>query len=47
VVDDLGEYDTLPPYPAQLRGVRITVRVYEPSSQQVRQITVTQDFLPD
>lgn len=47
VVDDLAEFDTLPPYSAQLRGVRITVRVYEPSSQQVREIVVMQDFLPD
>ncbi len=47
IVDDLPEYDTLPPYPAKLRGVRITVRVYEPSSQQVREITVVQDFLAE
>jgi prepilin-type N-terminal cleavage/methylation domain-containing protein len=47
VVDDLGEADTLPPYAGQLRGVRITVRIYEPSSRQTRQITVIQDFLPD
>jgi hypothetical protein len=60
VIDDLLEYDTLPPYPSKmpdpslmpyptypLRGVRITVRVYEPSSQQIREIVVTQDFPPD
>jgi type II secretory pathway pseudopilin PulG len=47
IVDDLLEYDTLPPYSAKLRGVRITVRVYEPSSQQVREITVVQDFLAE
>jgi hypothetical protein len=44
---DTGEADTLPPYSAPLRGVRITVRVYEPSSQQVREIVVMQDFLPE
>ncbi len=44
---DTGEADTLPPYSAKLRGVRITVRVYEPSSQQVREISVVQEFLPE
>ena len=47
IVDDIGERDTMPPYPSPLRGLRITIRVYEPSSQQVRQMTVVQDFLPD
>jgi prepilin-type N-terminal cleavage/methylation domain-containing protein len=44
-VDDKGEMDTLPPYSAPLRGLRITIRVYEPGSQQIRQVTVVQDFL--
>jgi hypothetical protein len=47
VVDDVGEYDTQPPYTAPLRGIRITIRVYEPDSQQVREAVVIQDFLPD
>jgi prepilin-type N-terminal cleavage/methylation domain-containing protein len=47
VVDDIGEYDTLPPYSAPLRGIRVTIRVYEPDSQQVREAVVIQDFLPD
>ena len=46
VVDDLGEYDTLPPYSAPLRGIKVTIRVYEPDSQQVRQAVIIQDFLP-
>ncbi len=46
-VDDLAERDTMPPYASQLRGVRITIRVYEPSSLQVRQVTIVQDFLPE
>ena len=46
-VDDILERDTLPPYSAPLRGVRITIRVYEPSSLQVRQVTIVQDFLPE
>jgi prepilin-type N-terminal cleavage/methylation domain-containing protein len=47
IVDDIGERDTMPPYSAPLRGVRITIRVYEPSSLQVRQVTIVQDFLPE
>jgi len=56
VVDDPGEFDTLPPYPVQpnwvgqdprvLRGIQIKLRVYEPDSQQIREVTVVQDFLP-
>jgi len=46
VVDDAAEgaSGAIPPYTAPLRGVRITIRVYEPSSQQVREVTVVQDF---
>jgi len=47
IVDDITERDTLPPYNVPLRGIRVTIRVYEPSSQQVRQVTVVQDYLPD
>ncbi len=46
-VDDPGERETQPPFAAPLRGIKITIRVYEPGSQQVRQMTVVQDFLPD
>jgi prepilin-type N-terminal cleavage/methylation domain-containing protein len=41
------ETETHPPYAAPLRGIKITIRVYEPGSQQVRQMTVVQDFLRD
>ncbi len=47
IVDDINERDTMPPYSAPLRGIRITIRVYEPSSLQVRQVTIVQDFLPE
>lgn len=47
VVDDVDEYDTRPPYNVPLRGIRVTIRVYEPDSQQVREAVVIQDFLPD
>jgi type II secretory pathway pseudopilin PulG len=44
-VDDPGELETIPPYPFPLRGVQIKIRVYERDSQQIREVTVTQDFL--
>ncbi len=47
VVDDAVEFDTQPPFAAPLRGIRVIIRVYEPSSQQVREVTVVQDFLPE
>ena len=34
-------------YPGRCRGIKVTIRVYEPSSKQVRQMTVVQDFLPE
>jgi Tfp pilus assembly protein PilE len=46
-VISVGERETLAPYPYPLRGVQITLRVYEPDTRQVREMTVVQDFLPD
>jgi hypothetical protein len=46
VVDEPDEFDTQPPYPVPLRGIQIKIRVYEPDSRQVREVTVVQDFLP-
>jgi hypothetical protein len=46
IVDDLMERETSPPYPAPLRGIEIRIRVYEPSSRQVRQVTVRHTFVP-
>ena len=46
-VDDLGERETSPPYPIPLRGLQVTIRVYEPDSQRVRQVAVTANFVPD
>ena len=47
VVDDPGELETSPPYSHPLRGIRITIRIYEPASQQVRQLSVVQHFMPE
>lgn len=47
VVDDEGEKETSPPYPLPLRGVEILLRAQEYSTQQVRQVSVIGDFLPE
>ena len=46
-VDDANELETAPPYAAPLRGIEVRIRVYEPSTRQVRQATVGADFLPE
>ena len=46
LVDELDEYDTLPPYSVPLRGLEVRIRVYEPSSRQVRQFSVRHSFVP-
>lgn len=46
IVDDPSEFDTSPPYPVPLRGIQVKIRVYEPDSRQVREVTLVQDFLP-
>jgi hypothetical protein len=46
IVDDSGEQETSPPYPVALRGIEVRIRVYEPSSRQVRQVTVRHTFVP-
>jgi type II secretory pathway component PulJ len=46
-VDEPEEQETSPPYPFPLRGIEVRIRVYEPSSRQVRQVTVRQTFVPN
>jgi len=46
LVDDAAEQETSPPYPYPLRGLEVRIRVYEPSSRQVRQVTVRHTFVP-
>jgi hypothetical protein len=43
--EDPGETETQPPYPYPLRGIEIRIRCYEPSSRQVRQVTVRHSFV--
>lgn len=45
-VDDPLEMETSPPYPAPLRGIQVKIRVFDPGSRQIREVTVEQDFLP-
>jgi hypothetical protein len=46
VADDPFEAETSPPYPYPLRGIEVRIRCYEPSSRQVRQVTVRHSFVP-
>ncbi|MCI0361020.1 MAG: prepilin-type N-terminal cleavage/methylation domain-containing protein [Planctomycetaceae bacterium] len=46
-VDDPGERETTPPYPHPLRGIQIGLRVYEPTTRQVRQATIGWDFVSE
>lgn len=46
VADDPLEAETSAPYPYPLRGIEIRIRCYEPSSRQVRQVTVRHTFVP-
>jgi len=41
-----GERDAPPPYRSPLRGIKITIRVMEQESKQVREVTVVQEFVP-
>jgi type II secretory pathway pseudopilin PulG len=44
-VDDLSELETSPPFPADLRGVKITIRMEDTSARTFNQMTVTKEFV--
>ena len=46
IVDDDFEKLNPPPYPIPLRGIQVKIRVFEPDSRQIREVTVVQEFLP-
>jgi type II secretory pathway pseudopilin PulG len=46
-IDDASEREAPPPYPAPLRGIQVKIRVFEPDSRSIREVTVVQDFLPE
>jgi type II secretory pathway pseudopilin PulG len=43
--EDTVDVETSPPYPVLLRGLEVRIRCYEPSSQQVRQVTIRHCFV--
>ena len=45
-VDDSLERETAPPYDTPLRGMQAKIRVYERETRQVREATVTRNFVP-
>jgi len=46
-VDDIGERETAPPYDVPLRGIQVKLRVYERDTRQIREATVTRNFVPN
>ncbi len=46
VVGSPGDALTGPPFLAPLRGIQVKIRVFEPDSRAIREVTVTADFLP-
>lgn len=46
-VDDPSELETSPPYPHPLRGLKVTMRIMDSGTRQVRQSSVITDFLPE
>ncbi len=45
-VDDSQERETIPPYDTPLRGMQVKIRVYDRDSRQIREATVTRNFVP-
>ncbi len=45
-VDDALERETAPPYDVPLRGMQAKIRVYDRDSRQIREATVTRNFVP-
>ncbi|MEK6235052.1 MAG: prepilin-type N-terminal cleavage/methylation domain-containing protein, partial [Planctomycetales bacterium] len=43
--DDVSERESPPPYDVPLRGIKITIRVFDPDSDSVREFSVVQDFV--
>lgn len=42
---EMGEWETMPPYFAPLRGIQVEIRTFEPDSRQVRTVTLVMDFV--
>lgn len=46
-VDDNFERETMPPYPFRLQGLKVSIRVIERVTQQIRQTSIHASFLPN
>jgi hypothetical protein len=44
-VDDTLELETSPPFPIPLRGLKISVRMEDPTTRQVKQMSATKEFV--
>jgi hypothetical protein len=44
-VDDLSENETSPPFPVTLRGLRVSVRMEDPATREVKQMSVAKEFV--
>jgi len=44
-IDDITELEAPVPYTSPLKGIQVKIRVVEPDSRQIREITVVEDFL--
>lgn len=45
--DDASELEAPAPYRAPLRGIQVKIRVFEPDSRQVRELSIVHRFLPE
>ncbi len=46
-VDDNDERETMPPYAQPLRGIKLSIRMVEKNTKQVRQTSVIHSFVPE
>ena len=44
IIDDFEEKASVPPYNVPLRGIKISMRVIEPNTKQIRQLTIIKSF---
>jgi len=47
IIDDYEEKASVPPYNVPLRGIKITMRVIEPNTKQVRQLSIIKSFVKE
>ncbi len=43
-IDEMAERDTMPPFPVKLRGIKVSVRIEDLTSRQVKQMSVATEF---